>query len=112
MKDTTDRNSEENISPIRESFLDFHTKMKNPDFNTPTGKHHDKQKTIESLKDIYENVKDAAGKLDLTQMCLDFEIPGSGNMIRMEWIYFMIYHTQRHTHQSKNILETLEGNKQ
>lgn len=97
-----------NIKLIREQFLNFNTKMKNPDFNTPSNGKHNKKEIIDSLTKMYKKAEEAAVKLDLTQTCLDFGLPNMGKMTRLEWLYFMIYHTQRHTHQLKNILSKLE----
>jgi hypothetical protein len=51
-------------------------------------------------------------ELDLSKTCQGFQLPGSAAFTRAEWIWFAIYHTQRHTRQLKNILEVINGKKQ
>ena len=41
--------------------------------------------------------------LDLSATCLDFEMPGIGALTRLEWLWFYVWHTQRHLRQVKNI---------
>ncbi|MCU7495357.1 MAG: DinB family protein [Ignavibacteria bacterium] len=40
---------------------------------------------------------------DLTVSCLDFIHPKFGELTRAEWIYFIIYHGDRHLHQLENV---------
>jgi hypothetical protein len=49
----------------------------------------------------------AVQTLDLTSTCLGFELPGFGKFTRLEWGNFILYHTQRHMHQMKNILRKI-----
>lgn len=107
----TERDPAENIDKIKESLLNFNIKMKNPDFNTPTQHSHDKKKMLSSLKNAGERVKKAVDTLDLSETCVDFEMPGTGYITRLEWICFSIYHTQRHTHQLKKIFKKLKSKK-
>ncbi len=52
----TARKPDEKISQIKESFLNFNVKMKNPDFNTPSNNKHDKKEIIDSLADAYQKL--------------------------------------------------------
>ncbi|MBE7179216.1 MAG: DinB family protein, partial [Mucilaginibacter polytrichastri] len=45
-----------------------------------------------------------ARDMDLSMLCLGFDFPGLGFLTRYEWLYFNIYHTQRHIRQLRNIL--------
>lgn len=103
----TGRKPDENIRQTKELMLDFGKKMTAPDFNTPTNEKHDKVQIINSFKKVHSEAREAAETLDLTETCTGFELPGSGMFTRLEWLYFMIYHYQRHTHQLKNIYDKL-----
>jgi hypothetical protein len=99
----TERQPDEKIQKIKDIFLNFDIKMTAPGFNTPSIENQDKGKILASLTDAYKEAEEAAAALDLSETCLDFELPRLGRLTRLEWIYFMIFHTQRHIHQLKNI---------
>lgn len=99
----TQRPIDEKDATIRELFLNFDTKMKAPDFIIPTGTHHKKVEILHELENKWKGVSHAVHTLDLSETCLAFEIPGFGALTRLEWIRFMIYHTQRHIHQLEKI---------
>lgn len=92
--------------PILEKiFLDYDHKMKSPDFIIPTNEPVDKSEQLGTLEEIKAETLAAIKTLDLTEMCMSFEMPGLGHITRYELIWFMIYHTQRHTHQLQKIKE-------
>lgn len=45
---------------------------------------------------------------DLSFICLDFELPGTGALTGLEWIHFLSTHTRRHVRQLRNIVEKLK----
>ncbi len=103
-------NTEETVRPIdkliptlKAIFLNFETKMKSPDFILPTIKKYDRDEQLRKIKTIASDILDAIGKLELAKTCLDFQLPTLGVMTRLEAIYFVIFHTQRHTHQLHEI---------
>jgi len=79
-----------------------------PDPLIPLGKVKDQQviitKIITARKDIHRFIPLA----DLTPICLGFTHKGFGPMTRLEWILFLMAHTQRHFQQLKNISEALQ----
>ena len=106
----TEREPEKNIEMLKKIMLDFNSKMKNPDFNTPSNGTHDKEKLIAQFKSNEEKQLEAIDSLDLTETCVSFPLPNLGELTRIEWLHFNMYHKQRHTHQLKNILEKLSLN--
>ena len=100
---------EPNISEafIKGLFLDFTTKMISPQFILPPDEATEKEELISHLKTVSGKVTEAIQTLNLTEICLDFALPGMGEMTRAEWIFFIIYHTQRHIHQLENISRKL-----
>ncbi len=77
--------------------------MKSPDFVVPPDIYYKKEDLLRSFEDINERINQALQTLDLTKTCLAFELPVYGFLTRLESLYFILYHTQRHLHQLKNI---------
>lgn len=42
---------------------------------------------------------------DLSELCTSFKHPSLGECTRREWVYFSIYHAERHLKQLKMILQ-------
>lgn len=103
----TTRPPDEKINEIKEIFLNFNTKMKSPDFIVPENKVYDKTALLSSLTTGIKKLEEAKS-LNLSETCTAFALPNIGELTRMEWICFVIYHTQRHVHQLKNIAEKVE----
>ena len=103
----TERKPDEMSATIKKDFLDFNTKMKSPDFVVPPNTSYKKEELLHSLEDIKAKINQAIETLDLTKTCLAFELPVYGFLTRLEALYFVLYHTQRHIHQLKNIHQRL-----
>lgn len=96
------------VERIKGDFLNFNIKFDSPEFIYPENKDYDRAELLAKLKQIRSNVSDVLTKLDLTKTCTAFELPVYGFLTRLEAIYFIIYHTQRHTQQLKNIYSKLD----
>ena len=107
VKDSS-RKPDEFIEGIRTSFLDFSHKMKSPEFVRPPEIDYNKHELMQSLNGIKKRLINNLKGLDLTKTCTAFEIPVLGYLTRLESAHFVLYHTQRHTHQLKNIAEKLK----
>ncbi|MET6998265.1 DinB family protein [Chitinophaga defluvii] len=101
----TPRAPDAKIAEIKGIFLNFETKMQAPAFIIPADIHYEKPYLLSSLQDIKAGLDHATTTLDLTKTCLAFELPVLGYLTRLEAVYFVIYHTQRHLHQLKNIYQ-------
>jgi DinB superfamily len=106
---TYDRPFDAHVSTLLHIFLDFNTKMQSPEFILPQATHHDKETMLESFSSLKEQMINAAETLDTTLTCKSFEMPGIGFLTRYEWLHFFMVHTQRHTHQLKNIYKALNS---
>jgi len=102
----SDRDPGEKIKAINDLFLDFTTKMKSPDFILPGNESHTKNELLPAIDKLKKEILGLTD-LDLSVLCLGFELPGFGKFTRLEWIHFFLAHTQRHTHQLKNIYSIL-----
>jgi len=103
----TQRDLNEKAEAIKTMFLDFSTKMKSPEFVLPGNYPIEKDKILKALKDTMAKIIEAIKTLNLSETCTVFELPGFGEFTRAEWIYFAMYHTQRHTFQLGKIYETM-----
>jgi len=103
----TSRPADMKISQIRNIFLNFDVKFNSPEFICPEKKNYDKTQQIDALRRIQAELGKAIETLDLTKTCNSFELPGMGYLTRLEAMYFVLYHTQRHTNQLNNIYSSL-----
>ena len=105
----TVRTPDANTATIKKIFLDFSTQMKSPKEILPSTQPLEKDTLINSTKTILEGLQKASEDLELSETCLDWGLPNLGSLTRLEWLYFSAYHTQRHTHQLKNIVSKIVG---
>jgi hypothetical protein len=100
---TNDRQPDTHLPMIAGVFLDFNTKLQSPDFIIPSEGNHDKAQHLAKTKIVWDKIGEGIRLLDLSATCLDFEFPGMGPLTRLEWLWFYVWHTQRHLHQLTNI---------
>ncbi|SEW42984.1 DinB superfamily protein [Chitinophaga sp. YR573] len=105
----TERNPGEKIKSIEDLFLNFNEKFKSPEFIIPSDHPHDKKLLLKCLTLTLDEVGENLKKQDQSVTCLEFAMPGFGELTRMEWNHFIIVHTQRHIHQLKNIAEKVKN---
>jgi hypothetical protein len=98
---------DQKVEIIKNIFLNFEAKYTSPPFIEPKDEQYGQQQQIEQLERIYGAILAILPNLDLSQTCLDFEFPNMGHLTRLELISFIIYHTQRHTHQLNTIANTM-----
>lgn len=99
------RDTEKKKQQIKSIFLDFSNKMKSPDFIIPADEPQKKEELMRRMENKAKEITAAMKDHDLNRTFLDFELPGFGKFTGLEWSWFITYHTQRHIHQLKNILE-------
>ncbi|MBB6239034.1 hypothetical protein HDC90_003681 [Pedobacter sp. AK013] len=104
----TDKPADLMVKEIRKDFLNFGVKYNSPKEIYPEDRTYSQPELLKSLKQIRAGISEAARGLDLTKTCTAYELPGYGFLTRLETIYFVIYHTQRHVHQLKNIYSELD----
>lgn len=100
----TQRPIDQKLAPIKTLFLDTSIKMDSPTAVLPSKEKILKKELIKGLEDRVEQLKEVIQNKDLTLTCINFSIPEYGEFTRFEWIWFNIYHTQRHVHQLKNMI--------
>jgi hypothetical protein len=105
---TTERPIDEKVAILKDIFLNYESKMKSPDFIKPPFDNYDKEQLLGEISAIKRDIAKEIPTLDLSKTCLAFELPRMGHLTRLEAIYFVIYHTQRHVNQLKNISKNLK----
>jgi hypothetical protein len=99
----TKRDPAQHVGPLHQLFTDHTRKIKAPAFLLPEEKTYNKAELINSIKAISGQIAEAVRDSDLSETCMGFALPTIGEMTRLEWIHFIILHTERHIHQLKNI---------
>lgn len=99
-----ERDPAERIEQLKTIFLDFSRKLKSPDFIVPEDRQYVKQDSINDLKRAFEQLKKNADSADLTELVEGLPL---GPITKLEILHFVLYHTQRHLHQLKKIVDAL-----
>jgi uncharacterized damage-inducible protein DinB len=94
-----DRLADEKVANLKDIFLNYEIKMKSPAFILPKLERYDQDAQLVKINAIKTRMSEQTETLPLDKSCISFELPGMGFLTRLEAIYFVIYHTQRHTHQ-------------
>lgn len=103
----TDRDPEMNIAPIRNLFMDFDSKFESPESIVPADKDYGRGAFVSYFHQLSAEIDEAVAQLDMSCTCSGFELPGFGLMTRVEWIAFVVYHTQRHIHQMRKLSQKI-----
>jgi hypothetical protein len=103
----TMRHCNDFTEPLKMMFLNFNIKMKAPDFVYPDKQPLRKDLLIEKLLLVTKEILHLIMKENLSLLCKGAEFPSIGELTRLEWVYSGTYHTQRHTHQLKNVIHHL-----
>lgn len=101
-----DRNAGEKIAELKASFLDFSSKMQSPEEIVPKPGPYEKEATLNALKAAFASLKDTAANTELTDLVEGLPF---GPVTKLELLHFVVYHTMRHVHQMKKIVEALNA---
>jgi hypothetical protein len=98
----TDRPYDKNAAEIKALFLDFTKKFPSDPSIRPDEKQFSKNDLISTLRKSCENVLRMIDNEDLTVTCIDWEIPGWGNLTKYECVILYENHIIRHTKQVRD----------
>ncbi|MGN6352529.1 MAG: DinB family protein [Parafilimonas sp.] len=101
-----ERNPEQNTDHLKKIFLDFKAKYNSPDFIIPEDGYHNKEQIINALELSIRNLQTGRNETDLSEI---IDLPIFGEITKLELLHFVLYHTQRHIRQLKNILGTIKN---
>jgi hypothetical protein len=104
---TTHRKPDEKIKYIRDTLLNFDKKLSAGGPILPDQHIHSKDELINNLKEIRKSLIDFIPNNDLSFRCEIFEHNLFGKLTRIEWLYYVVYHSERHLNQIKKVKETL-----
>ncbi len=102
----TERPPNERAEELKAIFLDFTTKLKSPGFIVPTQPNYKKETVLLNLKLQLEKLNTIRNITDLSTLT---SLPALGEITKLELLYFVLYHTQRHVHQLKKILQAIKS---
>jgi uncharacterized damage-inducible protein DinB len=106
--ENTERAIDSHIASLKDIFLNFGIKMKSPDFILPKQQDYDRNMFLTTFNQTSKDISEAIMELDLSKTCLGFQFPDLGHLTRLEAIYFVIFHTQRHNRQLTEIKRFLK----
>ena len=106
------RSYDQKVNSIRNLFLDFSQKFPAAKLIQPDEGPFDKEVLLTKLKANLDALIHVTQTRDLKALCPDVEVPGFGSLTRYEWLKLIVYHTQRHTQQLRNIYVLLKNNSQ
>ena len=101
-----ERNPGERVPELKKMFLDFSTRFNSPEFIRPKQDSYQKEALIAELKKSNEQLKELRSKINLSEI---ISLAAFGEITKVELLHFVLYHTQRHVHQLKNILRALKN---
>ncbi len=94
------RDPDAGVEQLKKTFLDFDKKLQSPEFILPTQDIYQKKLVIDNLWISIAQLKELSNEVNLFEM---ISHPIFGDVTKLELLHFVVYHTQRHIHQLKNI---------
>lgn len=92
------------LPAIRPWWEDVNQKFQSPDELRPGNEPRPKRELLSELQRVREKDLAIIQNKDLTEVCLDFELPTIGYLTRYEWLWFIEMHLRRHSFQLRNML--------
>ncbi|WP_246581267.1 DinB family protein [Echinicola shivajiensis] len=102
----TTRPIDQKLASVKTLFTDNTIKMESPEAILPSQEKITKRELIDSLEERIGQIKEVILNKDLSLTCVDYSIPEYGEFTRFEWVWFNIYHTQRHIFQLENMVQS------
>jgi hypothetical protein len=99
------RDPGERIEQLKSIFLDFSKKLTQPEFLIPENEVYTKDASIAELKFCFKSFKERVNEANLNELVEGLPL---GPITKLEIVYFVLYHTQRHLHQMQKICEALK----
>lgn len=100
------RNADSRVPELRSTFLDETVKFTSPEFIIPEEQFYEKQKLIADLELSVRQLKESSAAANLSEA---ISHPAFGEITKLELLYFVLFHTQRHTKQLTNIFNILKA---
>ena len=105
-----DRAPDKKLSAFKEVLLNRTIKIEAPENVKPVGAIQEQQEIIVGLQKQLQVLLQAIEEKELSELCEAYPHPRLGRLTRLEWSYFIIYHTERHSQQLEDIYKKLVAN--
>ncbi len=99
-----DRDPAERIEELKVMFLDFSKSYKAPSFIVPQQTDYNREQLMHALLNSLQQIHRLMYKTDLNVL---INHPAFGDISKLEILYFVLYHTQRHLRQIEQTHATL-----
>ncbi|QEC66510.1 DinB family protein [Panacibacter ginsenosidivorans] len=100
------RDTDARVQELKNTFLDYTIKFKSPEFILPAAGPYEKAKVFSELERSIEQLRQTSKSANLSEA---IRHPAFGEITKLELLYFVLFHTQRHTRQLKNIFSELNS---
>jgi hypothetical protein len=98
---TTHRPADQRVQELKDLFLDYSIKFQSAPFITPGRDHYDKERLVADLETSVSKLREGCLHTDLDEA---IHHPAFGEITKLELLFFVLFHTQRHIHQLKKIV--------
>lgn len=102
-----DRDPGQRREELRSMFLNFDIKFTSPAFIEPEDKVYDKVALQSAFRQSVHNILEKAAAAGYATM---INLPGFGQITKLELLYFVGYHTRRHIHQLQKLAAAIKTN--
>lgn len=99
----TDRPVDAGVESLRSVLLNRAAKREAPETVQPPAITYDKTRLLASFQQTQSALLEAVDTLDLEPTCTSYKVPVLGHPTRWEALHFVLYHTQRHTEQLREM---------
>jgi hypothetical protein len=89
------------VQELKDLFLDYSIKFQSAPFITPGRDHYDKERLVADLETSVSKLREGCLHTDLDEA---IHHPAFGEITKLELLFFVLFHTQRHIHQLKKIV--------
>ncbi len=97
---------------IKERFLAFESKLKAFGPIIPKGRYKTRTDIVQAFNGPRQVVMALGEQAGWERVCTGFDHPLFGSLTKAEWLYFCIYHAERHLNQMKNAVALLSQQQQ
>jgi len=101
-----ERDADERVTELRNTFLDYTVKFKSPDFILPEEGPYEREKVITDFEMSVEQLKKSSKEASLSEA---IKHPAFGEITKLELLHFVLFHIQRHTRQLKHIYSSVKS---
>ncbi|MCD6063801.1 MAG: hypothetical protein K0R82_1712 [Flavipsychrobacter sp.] len=105
----TERDPAEQIPLIQKILSNQEQKLNSPESIRPKQERKTVEELVTEFTQARETLRNIVNATDINASCTDFKHRSFGEMTRLEWVYFNIYHTERHLEQIRMAVRMVSG---